>query len=146
MLIVAVGVARVYLLGPLDDRRVVGLAIGTLWAVGTARAFRRAPSCEDEALEHGRSDLGAADRRPLRLEGIPRAFVRAGRVPLHRGLHPPWRSFATTTAAWSSLSRPARHTDAEDTEAVDSAPTTRVIHPGEGGYDEALAEWDRPAS
>jgi len=22
------------------------------------------------------------------------------------------------------------------------APTTRVIHPGEGGYDEALAEWD----
>ncbi|MGZ4688424.1 MAG: hypothetical protein ACXVKA_11225 [Acidimicrobiia bacterium] len=23
-----------------------------------------------------------------------------------------------------------------------SAPTTRVIHPGEGGYDEALAEWD----
>jgi len=23
-----------------------------------------------------------------------------------------------------------------------SAPTTRVLHPGEGGYDEALAEWD----
>src|SRR6267154_1571729 len=23
-----------------------------------------------------------------------------------------------------------------------AAPTTRVIHPGEGGYDEALAEWD----
>ena len=22
-------------------------------------------------------------------------------------------------------------------------PTTRVLHPGEGGYDEALAEWDR---
>jgi hypothetical protein len=22
------------------------------------------------------------------------------------------------------------------------APTTRVLHPGEGGYDEALAEWD----
>jgi hypothetical protein len=26
--------------------------------------------------------------------------------------------------------------------AVDDAPTTRVLHPGEGGYDEALAEWD----
>jgi hypothetical protein len=26
-----------------------------------------------------------------------------------------------------------------DTEAV---PTTRVLHPGEGGYNEALAEWD----
>ncbi len=23
------------------------------------------------------------------------------------------------------------------------APATRVLHPGEGGYDEALAEWDR---
>ncbi|HEX3393561.1 MAG TPA: hypothetical protein VHS52_03450 [Acidimicrobiales bacterium] len=26
--------------------------------------------------------------------------------------------------------------------AADSAPATRVLHPGEGGYDEALAEWD----
>jgi len=26
---------------------------------------------------------------------------------------------------------------------TDVAPTTRVLHPGEGGYDEALAEWDR---
>lgn len=25
---------------------------------------------------------------------------------------------------------------------VGSAPTTRLLHPGEGGYDEALAEWD----
>lgn len=25
---------------------------------------------------------------------------------------------------------------------VSDAPTTRVIHPGEGGYNEALAEWD----
>ncbi len=24
----------------------------------------------------------------------------------------------------------------------DAAPGTRVLHPGEGGYDEALAEWD----
>ncbi len=33
---------------------------------------------------------------------------------------------------------------ASDGEAAESpvAPTTRVIHPGEGGYDEALAEWD----
>src|SRR5437899_2550430 len=23
-----------------------------------------------------------------------------------------------------------------------TAPTTRLLHPGEGGYDEALAEWD----
>jgi len=26
--------------------------------------------------------------------------------------------------------------------AVGSEPATRVLHPGEGGYDEALAEWD----
>lgn len=26
--------------------------------------------------------------------------------------------------------------------AKDAAPTTRVLHPGEGGYDEALAAWD----
>ena len=25
---------------------------------------------------------------------------------------------------------------------ADEAPTTRLLHPGEGGYDEALAEWD----
>src|SRR5437016_6381394 len=25
----------------------------------------------------------------------------------------------------------------------EASPTTRVLHPGEGGYDEALAEWDR---
>jgi hypothetical protein len=27
-------------------------------------------------------------------------------------------------------------------EQAEAAPTTRVLHPGEGGYDEALAEWD----
>ena len=26
---------------------------------------------------------------------------------------------------------------------ADEAPTTRLLRPGEGGYDEALAEWDR---
>jgi hypothetical protein len=26
--------------------------------------------------------------------------------------------------------------------STNAAPTTRVLHPGEGGYDEALAEWD----
>lgn len=31
--------------------------------------------------------------------------------------------------------------DGEPTQAV-AAPATRVLHPGEGGYDEALAEWD----
>jgi hypothetical protein len=31
--------------------------------------------------------------------------------------------------------------DEADTDA-ELAPTTRVLHPGEGGYDEALAEWD----
>jgi hypothetical protein len=41
-----------------------------------------------------------------------------------------------------------RHHDSDDdaeTVAVDAnaaSPTTRVLHPGEGGYDEALAEWD----
>jgi len=40
---------------------------------------------------------------------------------------------------------PARtHTDDEspETELVAVAPTTRVLHPGEGGYDEALTQWD----
>ena len=44
---------------------------------------------------------------------------------------------------------PARLHEADDsgdisTEDADTpeAPTTRVLHPGEGGYDEALAEWD----
>ena len=34
--------------------------------------------------------------------------------------------------------------DAEgaETDAVPAVPATRVLHPGEGGYDEALAEWD----
>jgi hypothetical protein len=39
--------------------------------------------------------------------------------------------------------------EAGDTSAVESdaaqaetGPTTRLLHPGEGGYDEALAEWD----
>lgn len=36
--------------------------------------------------------------------------------------------------------------EAEDGEGaaaeVAADPTTRVLHPGEGGYDEALAEWD----
>jgi hypothetical protein len=35
--------------------------------------------------------------------------------------------------------------DSGDSDSVDatSAPTTRVLHPGEGGYDEALTQWDR---
>ena len=46
---------------------------------------------------------------------------------------------------------PRRATETEDDAPVDSGsdatpadtePETRVIHPGEGGYDEALAEWD----
>src|SRR5579863_3549618 len=43
-----------------------------------------------------------------------------------------------------------RHHEGDETEetASDSGgevvaePTTRVLHPGEGGYNEALAEWD----
>src|SRR6478672_1408487 len=36
----------------------------------------------------------------------------------------------------------ARAHDTDDGEPTDTSPTTRVLHPGEGGYDEALAEWD----
>jgi hypothetical protein len=37
----------------------------------------------------------------------------------------------------------APSTDADSEGArTDAAPTTRLLHPGEGGYDEALAEWD----
>jgi hypothetical protein len=40
-----------------------------------------------------------------------------------------------------------RHHDSDDVAAADSVdavaePTTRLLHPGEGGYSEALAEWD----
>ena len=36
-----------------------------------------------------------------------------------------------------------RHDSEDDGDtAPASAETTRVLHPGEGGYDEALAEWD----
>ena len=30
----------------------------------------------------------------------------------------------------------------DDATRPEASPTTRVLHPGEGGYDEALAEWD----
>jgi hypothetical protein len=32
---------------------------------------------------------------------------------------------------------------AVDARQAESGPTTRLLHPGEAGYDEALAEWDR---
>jgi hypothetical protein len=32
--------------------------------------------------------------------------------------------------------------DDDGATAGEAEPTTRVLHPGEGGYDEALAEWD----
>jgi hypothetical protein len=33
--------------------------------------------------------------------------------------------------------------EAEAEGAAEPKPTSRTLHPGEGGYDEALAEWDR---
>lgn len=40
-----------------------------------------------------------------------------------------------------------RHEIEEDAEPLssdeDPGPTTHLLHPGEGGYDEALVEWDR---
>lgn len=45
----------------------------------------------------------------------------------------PERSHATDDDADASSSEPDRQA---------TQPTTRVLHPGEGGYDEALAEWD----
>jgi hypothetical protein len=43
--------------------------------------------------------------------------------------------------------RTERHHESDDDaatsdETADAGPTTMVLHPGEGGYDEALAEWD----
>ena len=40
------------------------------------------------------------------------------------------------------VTAPRHHGDADADEAVDTGPTTMVLHPGEGGYTEALAEWD----
>jgi hypothetical protein len=37
---------------------------------------------------------------------------------------------------------PPRGEDQADAAPVEVAATTRLIHPGEGGYDEALAAWD----
>jgi hypothetical protein len=34
------------------------------------------------------------------------------------------------------------HESDDDAPAAAPGPTSRVLHPGEGGYDEALAEWD----
>jgi hypothetical protein len=44
----------------------------------------------------------------------------------------------------SDESAPATDSGGGDVEGppVDVEPTTRVLHPGEGGYDAALAEWD----
>ena len=44
-----------------------------------------------------------------------------------------------------AVERTLRGDEETDGETVDAAPageTTRVLHPGEGGYDEALAQWD----
>lgn len=42
--------------------------------------------------------------------------------------------------------QPERRHDTEDdaapSAAAEAVATTRLLHPGEGGYDEALAEWD----
>jgi hypothetical protein len=32
---------------------------------------------------------------------------------------------------------------ANESDATPEVPTTRLLHPGEGGYDEALTEWDQ---
>ncbi len=37
---------------------------------------------------------------------------------------------------------PSRHSGEGDPDAVEAGPTTMVLHPGEGGYNEALTEWD----
>jgi hypothetical protein len=43
----------------------------------------------------------------------------------------------------SEGSGPSPDDAGSETTEPEGAPTTRVLHPGEGGYDEALAEWDR---
>ena len=58
VVIVAVGAARVYLAVHWTTDVLVGITIGTLWALGTARAFRlRAPPADsgpDPGVDHGR--------------------------------------------------------------------------------------------
>ena len=76
-----------------------------------------------------------------------RAAPRGAVDPRRSG---PWTSFATPMARSSYRcsrndgTRPT--TPTRDPEAIRPRPTTRrrhrVLHPGEGGYDEALAEWD----
>jgi hypothetical protein len=45
----------------------------------------------------------------------------------------PERNHLTEDAGGSALS---------DADEMGAGPTSRLLHPGEGGYDEALAEWD----
>ena len=40
------------------------------------------------------------------------------------------------------VTAPRHHGDDDADETVETGPTTLVLHPGEGGYAEALAEWD----
>ena len=53
-------------------------------------------------------------------------------VPLEQARHHQTDDDADTSADSS---------EGEETQ-TNAAPTTRLLHPGEGGYDEALAEWD----
>src|SRR5665213_122849 len=50
---------------------------------------------------------------------------------------PPERKHATDDAGSDATVSTAAETPQTETD-----PATRLLHPGEGGYDEALAEWD----
>jgi hypothetical protein len=41
------------------------------------------------------------------------------------------------------VTEPRQHDGDDEAAGGEPAPTTRVLHPGEGGYDEALAAWDQ---
>jgi hypothetical protein len=55
-------------------------------------------------------------------------------VPMHEERH--------RIADEDSGSAPDGQATEDTTTAASAVPTTRVLRPGEGGYDEALAEWD----
>ena len=54
----------------------------------------------------------------------------------------PWRRPGITRPKTTWPTHPPTRAKLEQSAQADTGPATRVLHPGEGGYDEALSEWD----
>ena len=88
------------------------------------------------------------DEAAFELEGAPPPRPIPESACAGVGRTAAWKSFATLMGLWSCLCKqsggttPTRVVTIPVVDLTAAEPTTRVLHPGEGGYDEALAEWD----